>query len=78
MLTAVQLSNEMAYDHVIVRLFSAVFTDIAEFTIKEKLDQLKFVLSAIIPHQWGSRNIPLSCFSLKIQNRGSLPLVTAH
>lgn len=27
----------MAYDHVIVRLFSAGFTTIAEFTIKEKL-----------------------------------------
>lgn len=42
MLTAIQLSKEMVYDHVIVRLFSAVFiTTIAEFTIKDKLDQLK-------------------------------------
>jgi len=31
----------MAYDHVIVRLFSAAFTTIADFTIKEKFDQLK-------------------------------------
>ncbi len=67
----------MAYDHVIVRLFSAVFiTTIAEFTIKDKLDQLKCLRFFFVRN--GLRILPFIAYLVKMELFYQIFLISYH